>query len=112
MSGAEFVAFEQRVIGCAVLRVLKVRCSEMQRLSERIPSGMLSVITSRTSTKLTDVCAAAREHVAKSRALPEPPICSIANYLFADGRVIAGHMPVRRRLSSELLVLLHLLRIR
>ena len=85
-----------------MLKVLKVRCSEMQRLSERIPSGMLTVITSRNSTKLADVCAAAREHVAKTRAVPEPPICSIANYLFADGRVIAGHMPVRRRLSSEL----------
>ena len=64
------------------------RCwSEMQRLNERIPSGMLSVIsliTSRASTKLAKVCAAAREHVAKSRLLPEL-------------HLLHRQLPVRRR---------------
>ncbi|XP_022605339.1 malonyl-CoA-acyl carrier protein transacylase, mitochondrial [Seriola lalandi dorsalis] len=70
------------------LYVVKVRAEAMQKASELVPSGMLSVI-GRRQAQYKYACVQAKEHC-KSLGIEEP-VCSVANYLFPDGRVIAGH---------------------
>ncbi|KAK6314651.1 hypothetical protein J4Q44_G00141800 [Coregonus suidteri] len=70
------------------LYAVKVRAEAMQKASELIPSGMLSVM-GRPQAKYKHACLQAREHCL-SLGIKEP-VCSVANYLFPDGRVIAGH---------------------
>uniref|UniRef100_A0A3P9HRB7 Malonyl-CoA-acyl carrier protein transacylase, mitochondrial n=1 Tax=Oryzias latipes TaxID=8090 RepID=A0A3P9HRB7_ORYLA len=70
------------------LYVVKVRAEAMQRASELVPSGMLSVI-GRPQAQYKQACLQAKEHC-RSLGIQEP-VCSVANYLFPDGRVIAGH---------------------
>lgn len=80
---------------CSVLTALfavKVRAEAMQKASDQVPSGMLSVI-GRPQANYKYICVQAREHCL-SRGIQEP-VCAIANYLFPDGRVIAGHKEVR-----------------
>lgn len=71
--------------------MVKVRAEAMQKASELIPSGMLSVM-GRPQAKYKHACLQAREHCL-SLGIKEP-VCSVANYLFPDGRVIAGHKEV------------------
>uniref|UniRef100_A0A4W5NSR0 Malonyl-CoA-acyl carrier protein transacylase, mitochondrial n=1 Tax=Hucho hucho TaxID=62062 RepID=A0A4W5NSR0_9TELE len=73
------------------LYAVKVRAEAMQKASELIPSGMLSIM-GRPQAKYKHACLQAREHCL-SLGIKEP-ICSVANYLFPDGRVIAGHKEV------------------
>ncbi|XP_030006764.1 malonyl-CoA-acyl carrier protein transacylase, mitochondrial [Sphaeramia orbicularis] len=70
------------------LYVVKVRAEAMQKASELVPSGMLSVI-GRPQANYKHACLLAKEHCL-SLGIQEP-VCSVANYLFPDGRVIAGH---------------------
>uniref|UniRef100_A0A8C8EY55 Malonyl-CoA-acyl carrier protein transacylase, mitochondrial n=1 Tax=Oncorhynchus tshawytscha TaxID=74940 RepID=A0A8C8EY55_ONCTS len=70
------------------LYAVKVRGEAMQKASELIPSSMLSVM-GRPQAKYKHACLQAREHCL-SLGIKEP-VCSVANYLFPDGRVIAGH---------------------
>lgn len=77
---------------CVVaLFAVKVRAEAMQRASELVPSGMLSVI-GRPQAQYKHACVLAKEHC-KNQGMEEP-VCSVANYLFPDGRVIAGHQKV------------------
>ncbi|KAM9327832.1 malonyl-CoA-acyl carrier protein transacylase, mitochondrial [Pholidichthys leucotaenia] len=71
------------------LYAVKVRAEAMQEASEQVPSGMLSVI-GKPQARYKYACLQAKEHC-KSLGL-EDPVCSVANYLFPDGRVIAGHL--------------------
>lgn len=73
------------------LYAVKVRAETMQKASELVPSGMLSVI-GRPQAQYNYACLQAKEHC-KSLGM-ENPVCSVANYLFPDGRVIAGHQQV------------------
>ncbi|XP_020781996.1 malonyl-CoA-acyl carrier protein transacylase, mitochondrial [Boleophthalmus pectinirostris] len=70
------------------LYVVKVRAEAMQKASELVPSGMLSVI-GKPQAQYKFACLQAREHC-KTVGIDEP-VCSVANYLFPDARVIAGH---------------------
>ncbi|XP_030634870.1 malonyl-CoA-acyl carrier protein transacylase, mitochondrial [Chanos chanos] len=70
------------------LYAVKVRAEAMQKASDQSASGMLSVI-GRPQANYKQACQQAREHCL-SLGLPNP-VCSVANYLFPDGRVIAGH---------------------
>ncbi|XP_074554546.1 malonyl-CoA-acyl carrier protein transacylase, mitochondrial [Halichoeres trimaculatus] len=70
------------------LYAVKVRAEAMQKASELVPSGMLSVI-GRPQAQYKYACLQAKEHC-KSLGMEEP-VCSVANYLFPDGRVFAGH---------------------
>ncbi|XP_040271570.1 malonyl-CoA-acyl carrier protein transacylase, mitochondrial [Bufo bufo] len=71
------------------LYAVKIRAEAMQEASDAVPSGMLSVVgTSKTKYHL--VCAEAEEHC-KTLGIAEP-VCKVANFLFPNGRVIAGHM--------------------
>ncbi|CDQ94712.1 unnamed protein product [Oncorhynchus mykiss] len=64
------------------LYAVKVRAEAMQKASELIPSGMLSVM-GRPQAKYKHACLQAREHCL-SLGIKEP-VCSVANYLFPDG---------------------------
>uniref|UniRef100_A0A671MQR4 Malonyl-CoA-acyl carrier protein transacylase, mitochondrial n=1 Tax=Sinocyclocheilus anshuiensis TaxID=1608454 RepID=A0A671MQR4_9TELE len=70
------------------LFAVKVRAEAMQKASDLVSSGMLSVI-GQPQAKYKYACVQAREHCL-SLGIQEP-VCAIANYLFPDGRVIAGH---------------------
>lgn len=70
------------------LYAVKVRAEAMQSASELVASGMLSVI-GRPQAQYKYACMLAKEHC-KTLGMEEP-VCSVANYLFPDGRVIAGH---------------------
>lgn len=70
------------------LYAVKVRAEAMQKASELVPSGMLSVI-GKPQAQYKYACLQAREHCSSLGV--EEPVCSVANYLFPDGRVIAGH---------------------
>ncbi|NXS52020.1 FABD protein, partial [Brachypteracias leptosomus] len=71
------------------LYAVKVRAEAMQRASEAVPSGMLSVIGQREAN-YKFACLEARKHC-ESLGI-EKPVCEISNYLFPDSRVIAGHL--------------------
>ncbi|KAK1167154.1 malonyl-CoA-acyl carrier protein transacylase, mitochondrial [Acipenser oxyrinchus oxyrinchus] len=71
------------------LYAVKVRAEAMQNASDVVPSGMLSVV-GRPESKYNYACLEARNHC-KTLGV-ENPVCVVANYLFPDGRVIAGHL--------------------
>ncbi|KAG9280325.1 malonyl-CoA-acyl carrier protein transacylase, mitochondrial [Astyanax mexicanus] len=70
------------------LFAVKVRAEAMQKASDQTRSGMLSVI-GKNQANYKHACLQAREHCLSLGI--QNPVCSIANYLFPDGRVIAGH---------------------
>lgn len=85
---------------CVVaLYAVKIRAEAMQKASELVPSGMLSVI-GRPQAQYKYACVQAKEYC-QSLGMEEP-ICSVANYLFPDGRVIAGHREVYTKMSIYL----------
>nr|XP_033809319.1 malonyl-CoA-acyl carrier protein transacylase, mitochondrial [Geotrypetes seraphini] len=80
------------------LYAVKVRAEAMQQASDAVPSGMLSVI-GRPQSKYNFACLEAQEHC-KSLGI-EKPVCIVANYLFPDGRVIAGHLQALQFLQKN-----------
>ncbi|KAM6137150.1 LOW QUALITY PROTEIN: malonyl-CoA-acyl carrier protein transacylase, mitochondrial [Pterocles gutturalis] len=68
------------------LYAVKVRAEAMQKASEAVPSGMLSVIGRREANY--KFALEARKHC---ESLGIENLCEISNYLFPDSRVIAGH---------------------
>ncbi|XP_018603115.2 malonyl-CoA-acyl carrier protein transacylase, mitochondrial isoform X2 [Scleropages formosus] len=70
------------------LYAVKVRAEAMQEASDRVPSGMLSVV-GRPKANYNYACLQAREHCLSVGI--KNPVCAVASYLFPDGRVIAGH---------------------
>lgn len=77
---------------CVALFAVKVRAEAMQKASDATQSGMLSVI-GRPQANYRYACLQARDHCLSLGI--QNPVCSVANYLFPDGRVIAGHLAVR-----------------
>ncbi|XP_022195086.2 probable malonyl-CoA-acyl carrier protein transacylase, mitochondrial [Nilaparvata lugens] len=71
------------------IRLTKVRGEAMQLASEMAEGGMLTVLYS-PKTNLADVCKKANEWAQNCGV--ERPECSVANYLFPDCKVIAGHV--------------------
>ncbi|XP_041375753.1 malonyl-CoA-acyl carrier protein transacylase, mitochondrial-like [Gigantopelta aegis] len=71
------------------VRVVKVRAEAMQTASEAEPSGMMSVFIGH-DTKLNFALLAAREFCQRKLGL-SGAVCCVANYLYADCKVIAGH---------------------
>lgn len=78
------------------LYAVKIRAEAMQKASELVPSGMLSVM-GRAQAQYKYACLQAKEHC-RGLGIQEP-VCSVASYLFPDGRVIAGHQQVWRETS-------------
>lgn len=71
------------------IKLVKVRAEVMQAASEAIPSGMLSVFCTH-KTNLSLAMEVSRE-VCKQKHGIKNPICHVANYLYPDCKVIAGH---------------------
>ncbi|XP_068129171.1 malonyl-CoA-acyl carrier protein transacylase, mitochondrial [Hyperolius riggenbachi] len=80
------------------LYAVKMRAEAMQRASEAVPSGMLSVVGNAKS-RYTAACAEAKEHCQKLGI--QEPVCQVASYLFPNGRVIAGHMEAIQFLQNN-----------
>lgn len=89
-SVGEFAAlvFSGSMTYAEALYAVKVRAEAMQKASELVPSGMLSVV-GRPQAQYKNACVQAKDYCI-SQGMKEP-VCSVANYLFPDGRVIAGH---------------------
>ena len=64
----------------------------MQQASEATPGGMM-IVHLHASAKLNFACHAARQYCIK-RLDMERPVCAIANYLYPECKVIAGHIEV------------------
>ena len=79
---------------CTGLELIKVRGKAMQHASEITPSGMMSVFLNRES-KLKFACHVARMYC-KEKLGMDNPVCTIANYLYPECKVIAGNIEVRR----------------
>ncbi|KAH9509506.1 hypothetical protein Btru_046062 [Bulinus truncatus] len=71
------------------VKLVKVRAEAMQKASEVVGSGMLSVFLAHDSN-LTLALKTAKEYCQKRRGI-ENPVCVVANYLFPECKVIAGH---------------------
>ncbi|XP_072014117.1 malonyl-CoA-acyl carrier protein transacylase, mitochondrial-like isoform X2 [Amphiura filiformis] len=69
--------------------LIKIRAEAMQRASDMVPSGMISVIGGR-ATKYKEICAEATSYCKVSLKM-EKPVCKVANYLFPNARVLAGN---------------------
>ncbi|XP_038612026.1 malonyl-CoA-acyl carrier protein transacylase, mitochondrial [Tachyglossus aculeatus] len=80
------------------LHAVKVRAEAMQAASQAAPSGMLSVL-GRHQTKYHLACAEAREHCLALGI--QDPVCQVANFLFPDCRVIAGHLEALQFLQKN-----------
>ncbi|CAI9592611.1 unnamed protein product [Staurois parvus] len=80
------------------LYAVKVRAEAMQKASEAVQSGMLSVIGN-FKTKYSTACAEAHDHCLTLGI--KDPVCEVANYLFPNGKVIAGHMEAIRFLQNN-----------
>lgn len=70
------------------VRLLKVRGEAMQKASDLVRSGMMTVFL-RPGTKIKSACVAAREWCSQQNI--SSPECRVATYLFPDCKVIAGN---------------------
>jgi hypothetical protein len=74
------------------LRLIKARAEAMQSASNEVNSGMMSVFVGR-DTKLTLAMEAAREWCNKYMKI-DVPCVQIANHMYAECKVLAGHKEV------------------
>lgn len=71
-----------------VIRLVKIRGEAMQRVSEQISSGMMTIFY-RPDAKIKFACAAAKQWCIRKGI--EDPVCTVANFLYPDCKVIAGN---------------------
>ena len=89
------------------VRVVKVRAEAMQKDSEAVPSGMMMAFLN-PNAKLKLACQSARRFCQTRRDI-ENPVCGVANYLFPEGKVLAGHSEVFQfKILSSLTLHCHL----
>ena len=81
------------------LRLIKVRAEAMQSASNEVDSGMMSVFVGR-DTKLTLAMDAAKEWCTKYMKIDVPCI-QIANHMYAECKVLAGHKEVKFKKSEQ-----------
>ena len=72
------------------LRLVKLRGEAMQYASELVPSAMATTFF-HADANVNLACQAAREWCKRKDIPDEYAVCSVANYLFAHCKVIAGH---------------------
>uniref|UniRef100_A0A914UV70 Malonyl-CoA:ACP transacylase (MAT) domain-containing protein n=1 Tax=Plectus sambesii TaxID=2011161 RepID=A0A914UV70_9BILA len=81
------------------LRLVQVRAEAMQRCSENIPSGMVSVrITAKS--QLSEAITHAKRVASESMADGNVPVCGVANYLYSGMQVIGGDEAVLKVLEE------------
>ncbi|XP_071488902.1 malonyl-CoA-acyl carrier protein transacylase, mitochondrial-like [Diadema antillarum] len=69
--------------------LIKVRAEAMQHASEAVSSGMISVVGGRRA-RYKFVCKEAENYCRNHHGV-KGPVCRVANYLYPDARVLAGH---------------------
>ena len=79
--------------------MVKVRGEAMQQASEEVPSGMMTVFL-RPESKLKFACHTARRYCSE-RLNIEDPVCQIANFLYPECKVVAGHEEVSHFLLTH-----------
>ncbi|KAK7115467.1 malonyl-CoA-acyl carrier protein transacylase, mitochondrial-like [Littorina saxatilis] len=90
-SVGEFAAlvFAEVMSFADAVEVVRIRAEAMQKASEEVPSGMMTTFLNHSS-KLKTAMLAAREYC-KQRCNIDDPVCQVANYLYPECKVIAGH---------------------
>jgi [acyl-carrier-protein] S-malonyltransferase len=81
------------------LRLIKARAEAMQTASNEVNSAMMSVFIGR-ETKLGLAMEAAREWCNKYMNI-EIPCVQIANHMYAECKVLAGHKEVGARVANR-----------
>lgn len=81
-----------RMFFISAVHLVQGRALAMQAASDLVPSGLMTVFLKHDS-KLNLAMHAAREYC-KLRSDIADPVCSIANYLFPEVKVIGGHTQV------------------
>ncbi|GFN95861.1 malonyl coa-acyl carrier protein transacylase [Plakobranchus ocellatus] len=71
------------------VKVVKIRAEAMQKASERTSSAMLTVFLAHDS-RLKDAIKMAKEFCIERRDIADP-VCTVANFLFPECKVLAGH---------------------
>jgi [acyl-carrier-protein] S-malonyltransferase len=84
------LVFAQSIDFVDALKLLKLRAEVTQRISETVPSGMMTVISGNDG-KVKQACEMAREYCARSGMSIDESVCSISNHLFPHAKVIGGH---------------------
>lgn len=79
----------------SAVKVVKKRAEAMQKASEKVSSGMLSVFLTHDSD-LKGALRTAKEYCIERRNIQDP-VCQVANYLFPECKVIAGHTEVSKK---------------
>ena len=74
------------------VKVVKIRAEAMQKASESTGSGMLTVFLAHDS-RLKEALKMAKEYCVERRDISDP-VCTVANFLFPECKVIAGHEEV------------------
>ncbi|KAF6040254.1 MCAT [Bugula neritina] len=82
------------------VRLVHARAAFMQEASDAVPSGLMTVFLSHQS-KLKSAMVAARQYC-KERVGIDEPVCSVANYLFCDAKVIGGNMEALEFIKANL----------
>lgn len=72
------------------LRLVKLRAEEMQKCSEQVPSGLMTVFYG-AGGRPEFACRMAAEFVARKGTPDHEAVCSVANNLFPHCLVIGGH---------------------
>ncbi|KAL4234298.1 hypothetical protein ACF0H5_005949 [Mactra antiquata] len=80
---SEMLSFEDAIY------LIKLRAEAMQKMSERVDSGMMTVMTDHQS-KIRVAMVAAREYCSRKLKIQDP-VCKIANFLCTNVKVVAGH---------------------
>ncbi|XP_005090549.3 malonyl-CoA-acyl carrier protein transacylase, mitochondrial [Aplysia californica] len=81
------------------VKLVKVRAEAMQRASETVSSGMLTVFLAHDSD-LKGAMRMAKEYCQTRRGINEP-VCNVANFLFPECKVIAGHAEALEFISTN-----------
>ena len=79
------------------MEVVKVRANAMQKATEEVGSGMMTVFLG-ADNKLNFAMLTARQYCS-SRLGIEDPVCQVANYLYTECKVVAGHNEVNNYIS-------------
>ncbi|XP_069113380.1 probable malonyl-CoA-acyl carrier protein transacylase, mitochondrial [Argopecten irradians] len=80
---AESLSFEDGI------KLIKLRAEAMQRCSEEVSSGMMTVVYD-SNSYVKEAMLAAREYC-KVKVGIEDPVCKVAAYVGTERKVIAGH---------------------
>ncbi|XP_063951003.1 malonyl-CoA-acyl carrier protein transacylase, mitochondrial-like [Lytechinus pictus] len=71
------------------IHLIKLRAESMQLASEAVSSGMISVVGGKKA-RYKFICKEAENYCRNHHGIAHP-VCKVANYLYPDARVLAGH---------------------